>query len=303
MARRLAREWEQESSTTATTITTVTTSASTATTTTPSAVGMNVLTEAVARVASPMDIDPPTSTGGSMILSDEELARKLQAEWNSEISGTAGGDPYIGMGGDTSSMTARSGSPPPLSISSSSPFLYGETIELPASNSNNNHYLAPPSTPPRTIGCNNKNMTTVVEEDCVDYDIDTPNNGSLKPAALPITTTTTNSAETTKMKSNQHYNSVSSTSLTKTLNFEQYGDSFTLYHYNGLRGGVLTPFRITRLSSDEAVGSSIALNKNGSAATGESSVINIAQDLEDVVRTKWPSCVINWLNSSLTSID
>jgi hypothetical protein len=68
--------------------------------------------------------------------------------------------------------------------------------------------------------------------------------------------------------------------------FERYGDSFSLYHYNGLRGGTLTPFRVTRLSPEEAVGASIALNR-GHASDGSG-------DLEDVVRTKWPSCVIDW---------
>ena len=86
----------------------------------------------------------------------------------------------------------------------------------------------------------------------------------------------------------------------ESLPFEQYGDSFSLYHYNGLRGGVLTPFRITRLTAEEAVGASIALNK----ATGASSHgSNGSQDLEDVVRTKWPSCSINWLGKTPPFID
>lgn len=83
--------------------------------------------------------------------------------------------------------------------------------------------------------------------------------------------------------------------------FEQYGDSFSLYHYNGLRGGVLTHFRITRLSAEEAVGASIALNRAaGSLSHGSGGG---SQGLEDVVRTKWPSCVINWLGKSPPYID
>ena len=73
---------------------------------------------------------------------------------------------------------------------------------------------------------------------------------------------------------------------TPKFEFEQYGDSFPLYHYNGLRGGTLTSFRVTRLSPEEAVGASIALNR-AHASDGSG-------DLEDVVRTKWPSCVIDW---------
>jgi ubiquitin carboxyl-terminal hydrolase MINDY-3/4 len=86
----------------------------------------------------------------------------------------------------------------------------------------------------------------------------------------------------------------------ESLPFEQYGDTFSLYHYNGLRGGVLTPFRITRLTADEAVGASIALNRvTGASSHGSSG----SQDLEDVVRTKWPSCSINWLGKSPPFID
>ena len=83
------------------------------------------------------------------------------------------------------------------------------------------------------------------------------------------------------------------------LEFERYGDCFSLYHYNGLRGGTLTPFRVTRLCADEAVGESICLSRSseGAVCGGETvqvADLNIAQDLEDIVRTKWPSCVIHW---------
>ena len=84
--------------------------------------------------------------------------------------------------------------------------------------------------------------------------------------------------------------------------FEQYGDTFSLYHYNGLRGGVLTPFRVTRLSAEEAVGASIALNRGGSGAH-QSAANGGNGDLEDVIRTKWPSCMINWLGKSPPYID
>ena len=108
------------------------------------------------------------------------------------------------------------------------------------------------------------------------------------------------------------------------LDFEKHGDSFPLYHYNvsafrpclckqpcfpvlsirsfrslkGLYGGTLTPFRLTRLSPAEAVGASIALSKGGSGHGGGGG------DLEDVVRTKWPSSMINWLGlAQAPSID
>jgi len=85
--------------------------------------------------------------------------------------------------------------------------------------------------------------------------------------------------------------------LPNKLEFEKYGDSFQLFHYNGLRGGTLTPFRVTRLTAEEAVGASIALNRGNNSHSGGSG------DLEDVVRTKWPSCMINWLGKSPPYID
>jgi ubiquitin carboxyl-terminal hydrolase MINDY-3/4 len=88
---------------------------------------------------------------------------------------------------------------------------------------------------------------------------------------------------------------------TDSIPFEQYGDSFTLYHYNGLRGGVMTQFRITRLTADEAVGASIALNRGSGGALSHGS--SGTQDLEDVVRTKWPSCAIDWMGKRPPSID
>lgn len=81
------------------------------------------------------------------------------------------------------------------------------------------------------------------------------------------------------------------------LEFEKYGDTFQLFHYNGLRGGTLTPFRVTRLTAEEAVGESIALNKGNNSHSGGSG------DLEDVVRTKWPSCMVNWLGNPPPYID
>lgn len=84
----------------------------------------------------------------------------------------------------------------------------------------------------------------------------------------------------------------------RTGSFEEFGETFSMFHYNGLRGGVLTPFRVTRLSSREAIGSSVALNRGGAAVGGGSS-----QDLEDVVRTKWPSCNVDWLGARAPFID
>ena len=82
------------------------------------------------------------------------------------------------------------------------------------------------------------------------------------------------------------------------MEFEKHGHSFSLYHYNGLHGGTLTQFRLTRLSPTEAVGASIALSSNGSSGHGAGGC-----DLEGVVRTKWPSSMVNWLGKNPPSID
>jgi ubiquitin carboxyl-terminal hydrolase MINDY-3/4 len=62
----------------------------------------------------------------------------------------------------------------------------------------------------------------------------------------------------------------------------QYGHTFQLYHYNGLRGGNFQPFRVTRLNADEAIGASIPLGVSHST-----SLAGVGLDLEDVLRTKW----------------
>ena len=91
------------------------------------------------------------------------------------------------------------------------------------------------------------------------------------------------------------------------LDFEKFGNSFHLYHYNGLRGGSLTPFRVTRLTAEEAVGTSVALSNSAhagaSGGVGEKGPGAGAGDLEDVVRTKWPSCIIDWLGKQPPYID
>lgn len=88
-------------------------------------------------------------------------------------------------------------------------------------------------------------------------------------------------------------------SIQPQLEFEKHGQSFPLYHYNGLYGGTLTPFRLTRLSATEAVGASIALSSNRGSGHGGGG----GGDLEDVVRTKWPSSMLNWYGKNPPSID
>lgn len=169
--------------------------------------GMSALS-AVARAASPMDVDYTPHYSGSgndnnAPLSDEELARKLQAEWDAELASGSGGG-----GGEGSSVAAVDGSdsPPPLLL-----------MDRP--------YGAP--TPPPTVNL----MDEDDEED------------AKKPAAV------TSAAQEAPQPA------VAATATTPPKQeFEQYGPTFSLYHYNGLRGGILTPFRVTRLTAEEAVG-------------------------------------------------
>jgi hypothetical protein len=80
--------------------------------------------------------------------------------------------------------------------------------------------------------------------------------------------------------------------------FERHGLSFPLFHYNGLRGGKITCFRVQKLSPTEAVGASIASSSKGGYGSGAS-----GYDLEDVVHTKWPSSLVDWLGENPPSID
>ena len=80
------------------------------------------------------------------------------------------------------------------------------------------------------------------------------------------------------------------------LEMENLGDTFTLFHFNGLRGGSLTKFSVTRLSAEDAVGASVALSVGGGSGMG-----NIP--LEEVCRTRWPSAKFVWENGTVPSID
>lgn len=113
------------------------------------------------------------------------------------------------------------------------------------------------------------------------------------PPSLPTTSTST-------------YNN--NNDNTGNKNKETFGTTFQLYHYNGLRGGYMKPFRVTRLSAEEAIGTSVSLGSNhhAQAAGGAGMGAMAAQDggLEDILRTKWPSCKIDWLSGgSPPSID
>lgn len=79
-------------------------------------------------------------------------------------------------------------------------------------------------------------------------------------------------------------------------NAETFGPTFQLFHYNGLRGGTFKPFRVTRLCADEAIGASVSLGGSDQAS-------HSGGGLQEILRTKWPACKINWITGSSPSID
>lgn len=80
-------------------------------------------------------------------------------------------------------------------------------------------------------------------------------------------------------------------STTNGLNFETYNDhSFKLYHYNGMRGGELTSVTVTRMNPEEAVGADATLVDSSAGLINNGA----DDDLESVIRTKYPSCMFDW---------
>ena len=80
-----------------------------------------------------------------------------------------------------------------------------------------------------------------------------------------------------------------------TTTLEKFGPTFQLYHYNGLRGGNFRAFRVTRLSADEAIGASISLGVSNQSSHNTG---GFGGELDAVLRTKWPSCKINWIGDN-----
>ena len=82
-----------------------------------------------------------------------------------------------------------------------------------------------------------------------------------------------------------------SASMMTGLNFETYSEhSFQLYHYNGMRGGELTSVAVTRMNPEEAVGADATLVDSSAGLTNNGA----NDDLESVIRTKYPSCMFDW---------
>ena len=79
-------------------------------------------------------------------------------------------------------------------------------------------------------------------------------------------------------------------------------ESFPIYHFNGLeahgRSARLSKFLLYKRSSNNAVGQSIALSGGGG---GESQFAN--SHLEEILRTRWPGCRVDYLGQNAPCID
>ena len=194
--------------------------------------------------------------------SDEDYARELQALWDAEM--TAADHPFTG-GSDNIDLTSQ----------------VATTDDVGTLESDDDDHLA---------GLGVLPIPTV------------PNLENSEKGSSAATSTTVASVGTTATTATSSNDETADNNQDKSRRnqseFENHGQSFSLFHYNGLHGGTLTQFRLTRLSPTEAVGASIALSSNGSSGHGAGGC-----DLEDVVRTKWPSSMMNWFGKNPPSID
>ena len=198
------------------------------------------------------------ATGGDYMLSDEELARKLAAEW--------GTDP-----GQASSSTAAAAAAAQSTQSASSEVKSDEELarELQA------QWNADPDMPPL------EHVRNIVGDDII---AEVKPGEDPKPRSGEVNQAAEETREEAKMKP-------------VTTGPEDVGNVFYLYHYNGLRGGTFTSFRVIRPKATDAVGSSITVSSHGGNASRDGG------DLEDVVRTKWQQCQFNWLGKQPPYID
>jgi Domain of unknown function (DUF4205) len=215
-----------------------------------------------------MDVKPAAAPVPPRVETDEELARRLGAEWGTD-----------GRTSGMEALTAAAGSVSPMEFDNQ-----GLTDEQLARKWQDIY----------------DNDTSVVNSGTNGSSSIAATNGSPIPESYLSTPSVTPTQPMDTVEEEEDSKPAAVTDGKNILPFEQYGETFSLYHYNGLRGGLLTPLRITRLTAEEAVGASIALNRG---AGGSSHGSTGSQDLEDVLRTKWPSCAINWLGNQPPFID
>jgi hypothetical protein len=66
---------------------------------------------------------------------------------------------------------------------------------------------------------------------------------------------------------------------------------FSLWHFNGLHGGVLREIQLLRRRENDCVGQPVALDASDGLGLSD------GRSLEDLLRTRWPGCVVRWEGS------
>lgn len=63
---------------------------------------------------------------------------------------------------------------------------------------------------------------------------------------------------------------------------------FSLWHFNGLQGGVLREVQLLRRRENDCIGQPVALDASDGLGLSD------GRSLEDLLRTRWPGCVLRW---------
>ena len=82
--------------------------------------------------------------------------------------------------------------------------------------------------------------------------------------------------------------------VASTVNIDKDGNQrspFPMYHYNSMRYGTLTNFTVDRLVDEEVIGLPVGLSSSNNHRGHQS---GSGDDLEAVLRTKFPGCNIVW---------
>lgn len=232
------------------------------------------------------DDKKPAAMASPFMESDEEMARRLAAEWGA----AAENSPVLAVTSTPAVAAAAAVARPPSPMGMDPLVTSDEELARKLYEEWNHQAAASPSgTSVTALAGSPRTLAPMIESATP---LAPPKHVSFEGIANGKANT-----EDTKMPA--------AAEAARKLDFESYGNSFRMYHYNGLRGGTLTPFKVTRLSPEEAVGASVALSNSthSSAGTGDKGPGSVSGDLEDVVRTKWPSCVIDWLGKQPPFID
>ena len=178
-------------------------------------------------------------------MDDLEFAKKLQAQWNSE-------DVTVDNANASTCM---------------------DIVPLPTENSNAT--IISSASPPIFTGNNVDDMA--ISDESQQKDVKSVEESSkLNTNCTDLTYSDEDKDDATMANTNNN----NEKSINNSANNNK--DSFIIYHYNGLEGGILSKFRIIPFPSETTSISDSNMSTNSS------------RDLEDVIRTKWPKCKYDW---------